>query len=195
MDPAEIPALVAALLAGADVAKGSRRLVGGGSDDLTPLRAAGNWLLTIAGRVLYRQRWSELCYGYAAFWADAVPALGLDEIAGSTARETTVEDELAKLVGDEPSRPRGPLGYGHGFEIEAILFTRSVRRGLRITEVASWEYSRQYGSSNLNAVRDGWRVLEALVRERLRPCPRPVDAVPAEPAVSDHDAVPLARSA
>src|SRR3954451_1315880 len=34
-DPGEIPAFVAALVAGADFAKGSRYLDGGGSDDLT----------------------------------------------------------------------------------------------------------------------------------------------------------------
>ena len=37
-DPAEIPAFVAALVAGADFAKGSRFAPGGGSDDIT-LRA------------------------------------------------------------------------------------------------------------------------------------------------------------
>src|SRR6185312_12958132 len=41
-DPAEIPAFVAALVAGADFAKGSRFAPGGGSDDITPLRNAGN---------------------------------------------------------------------------------------------------------------------------------------------------------
>ena len=37
-DPAEIPAFVAALVAGADFAKGSRFAAGGGSDDITLLR-------------------------------------------------------------------------------------------------------------------------------------------------------------
>lgn len=185
MDPAEIPALVGALVAGADVAKGSRYVVGGGSADLTRLRGFGNRLLTYFGRLLYRQRWSELCYGFAAFWTDVIPRLQLEEIAGGPTREITPEDEFAEIVASqsveragerahsEPvpiAQPRASLGYGHGFEIEAILFTRSVRAGLRVTEVASWEYERQFGASKLNTFRDGWRVLTALLREwRRRP--------------------------
>jgi len=46
MDPNDIATFVAALLAGADVAKGSRFLQGGGSSDLTPLRTLGNFMLT-----------------------------------------------------------------------------------------------------------------------------------------------------
>jgi hypothetical protein len=49
---------------------------------------------------------------------------------------------------------------------------------LRVTEVASWEYERQYGASKLNTFRDGWRVLGALFKERRRapivPTARPV---------------------
>jgi glycosyltransferase involved in cell wall biosynthesis len=174
MDPAEIPALVGALISGADVAKGSRYVVGGGSADLTRLRGFGNRALTYFGRLLYRQRWSELCYGFAAFWSDAIPMLGLEEIAGGPTRELTPEDELAEIIAADAAVAGGaamrkpPLGYGHGFEIEAILFTRSTRAGLRVTEVASWEYERQYGASKLNTFRDGWRVLGALLRERRR---------------------------
>jgi glycosyltransferase involved in cell wall biosynthesis len=175
MDPAEIPALVGALLGGADVAKGSRYVVGGGSDDLTRLRGLGNRALTYAGRLLYGQRWSELCYGYAAFWSDVIPRLGLEEIAGGPVREMTLEEELATLV-DGPSALE-PMKYGGGFEIEAILFTRSTRAGLRVTEVASWEYNRQFGNSKLNTFRDGWRVLTALFRERRR---APFTAVPGQ---------------
>ncbi|NJM40966.1 MAG: glycosyltransferase family 2 protein, partial [Anaerolineae bacterium] len=42
-DPAEISAFVAALLAGADFAKGSRFLYGGGTADMQPYRQLGNW--------------------------------------------------------------------------------------------------------------------------------------------------------
>ena len=61
MDPSEIPPAWWALLAGADVAKGWQYVVGGGSADLTFLRTFGNRALTYFGRLLYRQRWSELC--------------------------------------------------------------------------------------------------------------------------------------
>src|SRR6202035_445658 len=45
-DPGEIPQFVSALLSGADFAKGSRFLEGGGSSDITRFRALGNRLLT-----------------------------------------------------------------------------------------------------------------------------------------------------
>ena len=51
-DPAEIPAFVAALVAGADFAKGSRFPAGGGSNDITPIRAAGNLVLTSLANLL-----------------------------------------------------------------------------------------------------------------------------------------------
>ena len=41
-DPEEIPAFVRALLDGADFAKGSRFVAGGGSADITPIRKVGN---------------------------------------------------------------------------------------------------------------------------------------------------------
>ncbi|HET9850884.1 MAG TPA: glycosyltransferase family 2 protein [Candidatus Limnocylindrales bacterium] len=59
-----------------------------------------------------------------------------------------------------------------GFEIEAQLFLRATRRGLRVTEVASFEAPRRYGNSNLNTFRDGWRVLKTIVGERLRGTPK-----------------------
>lgn len=69
-DPCEIPAFVGLLLAGADMVKGSRFLHGGGTDDMGPLRRSGNWALTRLVRMLYGGHYSDLCYGYNAFWRD-----------------------------------------------------------------------------------------------------------------------------
>ncbi len=44
---------VAALVAGADFAKGSRFAAGGGSDDITPLRNAGNAGLNLVANTLF----------------------------------------------------------------------------------------------------------------------------------------------
>jgi glycosyltransferase involved in cell wall biosynthesis len=73
MNPKEMILLVSALMAGADLAKGSRFIEGGGSSDLTIFRALGNWGLTMAVRLLYGCRFSDLCYGYMAFWKRALP--------------------------------------------------------------------------------------------------------------------------
>lgn len=66
--PEEIPVFVEALLAGADYAKGSRYVQGGGSSDLTWLRSTGNRALSTMVNLLFGTRYSDLCYGYNAFW-------------------------------------------------------------------------------------------------------------------------------
>ncbi len=77
-DPAEIPQFLAPLLDGADFAKGSRRLDGGGSADLSVLRAAGNRALTAVANLLYRRQYTDLCYGYNAFWARCLDVMHVD---------------------------------------------------------------------------------------------------------------------
>jgi glycosyltransferase involved in cell wall biosynthesis len=72
MDAAEIPRFIDALLGGADFVKGSRFLPGGGSSDITRLRAAGNRGLTVLVNVLFRTRYTDLCYGFMALWRDRV---------------------------------------------------------------------------------------------------------------------------
>ena len=62
-DPAEIPRFVDALLAGADFAKGSRFMSGGGSADITLLRRLGNRVLNGAVNVLFGTAYTDLCYG------------------------------------------------------------------------------------------------------------------------------------
>jgi glycosyltransferase involved in cell wall biosynthesis len=74
-DPAEIPAFVGLLVAGADVAMGSRFAVGGGTTDMELHRRLGNWVLTRAVRLAFGTSYSDLCYGYVAFWRDVWPRL------------------------------------------------------------------------------------------------------------------------
>ena len=77
-DPAEIPAFVATLAAGADYAKGSRFLAGGGTSDMPLHRQLGNWAFVLLVRLLFGGRYSDLCYGYNAFWSSVVPRLQLE---------------------------------------------------------------------------------------------------------------------
>src|SRR4051794_5198147 len=143
-DGAEIERFVAALVDGADFAKGTRFSGDGGSSDITALRAWGNrWLNRIAN-VLFSTRYTDLCYGYNAFWTHCLPSLELD-----------------------PGTEHGDVArWGDGFEIETIINTRMAKAGMRITEVPSYEHPRLHGTSNLNTWRDGLRVLRALVVER-----------------------------
>jgi glycosyltransferase involved in cell wall biosynthesis len=144
-DPAEIPAFVAALRAGVDFAKGTRFANGGGSADITPLRRLGNRALNGLVNLLYGTRYTDLCYGYNAFWRHCLDALELHPGA---------EDEDAVMR------------WGDGFEIETIINTRVARAGLTVAEVASFEQPRMHGESNLHATRDGLRVLRSILHER-----------------------------
>lgn len=78
MNPAEIGLFVRHLRDGADFVKGSRFLQGAGSSDISWLRQLGNLGFTVLVRLLYGGRYSDLCYGYAAFWRSVVPELALD---------------------------------------------------------------------------------------------------------------------
>jgi glycosyltransferase involved in cell wall biosynthesis len=163
-DPAELPGFVAALSAGADFAKGSRFLHTGGSDDITRLRRLGNRGLTRLVNRLYGQRFTDLCYGYNAFWRDVLPVLRLPD-TGAGART-------------------GLVSPGDGFEIETLMILRAAGSGLRITEVPSHESHRMYGVSNLNVYRDGKRVLRTILSEH-RALRRQLAAAPISPAASD----------
>ena len=159
-DPAEIAEFVSALRGGADFVKGSRYLPGGGSSDLTMLRRAGNGALVFLMNRLYRTAFSDLCYGYNAFWTRCADLLDLEAIATA-----------------EPV-------FGDGFEIETVLAAHAANARLTVAEVPSYERDRWYGESHLNAWRDGRRVLRAIVRERRRAPARATKTRPARPAAA-----------
>lgn len=78
MDPKEIPHYIGALLSGADFAKGTRFIQGGHTHDMSFIRYCGNLGLTWLVRLLFGGKYSDLCYGYNAFWRGVLPALALD---------------------------------------------------------------------------------------------------------------------
>jgi glycosyltransferase involved in cell wall biosynthesis len=103
-DPAEIPRFVQALVSGADFAKGSRYLEGGGSADLTVVRRFGNVGLTALVNLLYGTSYTDLCYGYNAFWRHCLPYLQVD--CDGFEVETLINIRIAKAglrVAEVPS--------------------------------------------------------------------------------------------
>ncbi len=134
-DPREIPAFVGALQAGSDVAKGTRFVQGGGTDDMERHRQFGNWCLTVAVNKLFSGNYSDLCYGYFGFRRSVLSVL-------VPAEEKTL-----------------------GFEIETLINIRALRAGLHIREVPSFEHRRIFGTSNLRVVRDGIRIAKVIVAE------------------------------
>ena len=146
-DPGEIPRFVDALLSGADFAKGTRFAEGGGSSDITRLRSYGNYFLTAFFNACYSRKYSDLCYGFNVFWRRHAAVLGLDATSSSGS------DGSGRLRGD-------------GFEIETLIHVRVAKAALVVAEVPSFEYPRIHGASNLNALRDGRRVLHTILSER-----------------------------
>jgi glycosyltransferase involved in cell wall biosynthesis len=76
--PEEIPAFVAALVDGADYAKGSRFAPGAGTDDMTPLRKLGNGFFVTLTNVLFGSRFTDVTYGYNAVWRRHQDKLALE---------------------------------------------------------------------------------------------------------------------
>lgn len=77
-DGQEIIRFVGTLMTGADFAKGSRFSSAGRSDDITAIRRYGNKALNVAVNKMFGTSFSDLCYGYNAFWARHLDKLGLD---------------------------------------------------------------------------------------------------------------------
>jgi glycosyltransferase involved in cell wall biosynthesis len=141
-DPGEILDFVKALTDGADFAKGTRFALGGRSTDITPTRRVGNWFLNALVNILFRTKYTDLCYGYNAFWAHCITTMDL------------------------PDTSHAEKQWGDGFEIETLINVRVATAGMKIQEVASFERERMHGESNLNAVKDGLRVLKTIRQER-----------------------------
>ncbi len=157
-DPSEIPRFVEALEAGADFAKGSRFLEGGGSADLTRLRSLGNSVLSGTANLLHGTHFTDLCYGYNAFWSRCLPFISLDvpgfevetlinlRIAGAGMKIT----EVPSYEADRISGQSNLNTFRDGFRVLGTILSearrrRAIRRGhqhepsvpLRETETAS----------------------------------------------------------
>jgi glycosyltransferase involved in cell wall biosynthesis len=134
-DPAEIPAFIGTLIAGADFAKGSRFLQGGGTADMTLLRRLGNRFFVFLANLLFGTRFTDITYGYNAMWRRYAPILALE-----------IDDWANEIISN----------------------IRVARSGLRVAEVASFEYERIAGEAKLVTFAAGWVILRAILKERLR---------------------------
>jgi hypothetical protein len=63
-----------------------------------------------------------------------------------------------------------------GFEVETLMNVRLAKSSLRVQEVGSYERRRLHGVSHLHTIRDGFRVLRTILRERFSGVPAAVEA-------------------
>jgi dolichol-phosphate mannosyltransferase len=120
-DPADLPRLLAAAQAGADVVLGSRYVPGGGVDGMPwhrelLSRAGGTYARAVLGCPV-----RDLTGGFKCFRAGALRAIDLDAIAAG----------------------------GFAFQVEATY--RALRAGLRVEEVPIVFHERRAGRSKLSA--------------------------------------------
>jgi glycosyltransferase involved in cell wall biosynthesis len=135
-DPAEIPRFVAALCNGADFAKGSRFAQGGGSSDITLARRLGNRALNALVNALYHTSYTDLCYGFNAFWARCLPYMRVD--CDGFEVETLVNVRIAKAgltIHEVPSHERGRI---HGrSNLHAVRDGSRVLRTIALERISA----------------------------------------------------------
>ncbi|WP_326621831.1 glycosyltransferase family 2 protein [Streptomyces decoyicus] len=141
-DGGEIVSYVSALVSGADFAKGSRFANGGGTDDMTPVRKLGNRVLTAVVNTKFGARYTDLCYGYNAFWRHCLDEIALD-CAGFEV-ETLMNIRVVKAGLRVQEIPSHEYNRIHG-----VSNLRAVRDGLRVLKVIL----RERGSRKNRAAR------------------------------------------
>jgi glycosyltransferase involved in cell wall biosynthesis len=143
-DAAEIPRFVAALANGADFVKGSRFVQGGGSSDITAFRRIGNRALNAVVNSLYGTRYSDLCYGYNAFWGRCLPYMRVD--CDGFEVETLINIRIAQaglVIHEVPSHEY--------YRIYGSSNLRAVRDGIRVLRTIALE--------RMPTVRRAWSVV------------------------------------
>ncbi len=133
-NPEEIPKLIEPLLRGYHLAKGSRFLPGGGTVDMPLHRHFGNWVFTVMANILFGTKYTDLVYGFHAFWKEVLESVDIK---------------------------------GGRFEIDTELYLKAKKAGLKVAEVPSFEARRITGTGKLRSLRDGWRILKVIFRERF----------------------------
>lgn len=143
-NPSEIPLFVGALLAGADFAKGSRFLQGGGTADMPLYRMLGNLSFVLMVRLLFGGKYTDLCYGYNAFWKRVLPLLDLDcngfEVETMmNVRALKAGLQITEVPSFESLRVHGNSNLKtipDGWRVLKTIFREAARRGTRTPQTA-----------------------------------------------------------
>lgn len=149
VDAGEIPLLVQALEAGADLAQGSRHVTGGCSAHGSGRQ--GTWGATAVAHLMTAALGglaTDPGYGFRAFWRDLLPVLDLP---------------------DAGTRPvTGEAVWGDGPEIDALITCRFLAAGARVVEVASRERPRAFSGGRPRSGSAGLHVLRTVLTEQRR---------------------------
>lgn len=134
-EPEEIGLFVRYLRDGADFVKGSRFMQGAGTEDISVLRSLGNGFFTLLVRALFGGKFTDLCYGFCAFWRDLVPMLELDGTGFEIETMLNIKAmrigcRIVELPSFEAQRIHGESNlrtFPDGFRVLRTIFTERLR--------------------------------------------------------------------
>ena len=151
MNPEDIPEFIGALHRGADFVKGSRALPGVGSDDFTWLRRIGNDALTRLANVVFGAAYTDITYGFNAYWNGTIRHLGrladgFEFEIQAAVRAVVVGMRTAEVPAHEPARIGGvsklnPFSDGIGI-LRVLALEASPRRAAQIGAAYAAEEER-----------------------------------------------------
>jgi CheY-like chemotaxis protein len=141
-DPREIPRFVTALMEGSDFVKGSRFARGGGTTDMPRLRYFGNKFFVSLVNLFFNVHFSDLCYGYHAFWRYCLDDLYLEDVDGFEIDTAVYIRALCQhmRVTEVPSF--------EGYRFRGIGKLRTFPDGLRVLKTILGETIRNLRSPN-----------------------------------------------
>jgi glycosyltransferase involved in cell wall biosynthesis len=141
MNPEDIHLFVAELLAGMDFVKGSRVLPRAGSADFTWLRRIGNAALTRVANMVFGSRYTDLTFGFNAYWRPTIQHLGalaegFEFEIQAALRAASVGMRTSEVPTYEPARVGGvsklnPFTDGLAI-LRIILSEASPRKGVKL---------------------------------------------------------------
>jgi glycosyltransferase involved in cell wall biosynthesis len=162
-DPREIPRFVKALMDGVDMAKGSRFATGGGTTDMPRIRQWGNGAFVHMVNILFGTHWTDLCYGYHAFWRYCLAEIDLEHVNGfEIDTRLYLRAVEAKLrVADVPSF--------EGYRFHGVGKLQTIPDGWRVlkTIVKEWRRSLSANEKDLYLGFRGMQPIPGADQQRL----------------------------
>jgi glycosyltransferase involved in cell wall biosynthesis len=141
----ELPRIINNLSSGFVFVKGSRELVGGGSNDMSVQRRFLNLAFTTLTNLFYGSHYTDLCYGYMAFAKEAFVNMNPEADGSAIDVELCIRARKLRYPSAEfPSFEEGRKGgrprinvFTAGAETLIIIFGERISRKLRLL-LASW---------------------------------------------------------
>ena len=150
-DPREIPRFLRSLVEGADFVKGSRFAHHGGTTDMPRYRQWGNGFFVHLVNLLFGSTFTDLCYGYHAFWRyclDVVDVKHVDGFEIDTALYLRAVRERLRIV-EAPSF--------EGYRFHGVGKLQTIPDGLRVLNTIMREWAAHLAGAGQRTDHLGFR--------------------------------------